>query len=311
MGTRWCIHYAGAPLHDSALVYRKVEEVFGRIVQQMSHWDLHSDLSQFNRASPGTRHVIPHEFFQVLEQAIHVSGLTDGAYDVTIGRWIHAEGFGAETADFGPFLEEDSREVAPDTNANPSGGWKRLQLDFQTKSILQPGGLVLNLSSIAKGYAVDLVSESMSSLGLPHHLIELGGELRGEGIKPNGQPWWCLVEDTTNTRSLPQTLIALNRLSVATSGDSVHYRVKQNGSRISHILDPRRNQAVTDNVAAVSVFLPSCMEADAWATALFILGSDQGISVANRHQIPALVTVRQGKGFIQVESEALESLVND
>lgn len=310
MGTRWCIHYAGAPLHDSALVYRKVEEVFDRIVQQMSHWDLHSDLSQFNRASPGTRHVIPQDFFYVLEKAIHVSSLTDGAYDVTIGRWIHAEGFGAEIEIFGSSKEElPASELS--TSGNRWGGWKRLRLDPQTQSIFQPGGIALNLSSIAKGYAVDLASACLTSLGLPHHLIELGGELRGEGVKPNGQPWWCLVEDSTDSNSLPQTMVALNRLSVATSGDSVHYRVKQDGSRICHLLDPRSSQSASSEVVAISVFLPSCMEADAWATALYILGAEEGIRSANCHRIPVLYTVRSGEGFAQLASEALESLESD
>lgn len=311
MGTRWCVQYVGPPLHDTAIVYKQAESVFDRIVQQMSHWEPNSHLSRFNRASPGTWHAIPHEFFHVLEKAIHVSRLTDGAYDVTIGRWIHAEGFGAESADFGPFEEVELLRGDSGCDNNKPGGWKRLRLDSQTKSIFQPGGLALNLSSIAKGYAVDLVSECLMSIGLHHHLIELGGELRGEGVKPNGQPWWCQVENTTNSESLPQTIVALNRLSVATSGDSVHYRVKQDGSRISHLLDPRSSQAASAEVVAVSVFLPSCMEADAWATALYILGAEEGIRSANRHRIPVLYTVRHGESFAQFASESLESLASD
>ncbi|AMV32069.1 Thiamine biosynthesis lipoprotein ApbE precursor [Pirellula sp. SH-Sr6A] len=311
MGTRWCVQYAAPPLHDAPVVYGQVEEVFGRIVQQMSHWEPSSNLSRFNRASPGTWHAIPHEFFQVLKKAIQISSLTDGAYDVTIGRWIHAEGFGAKSEDFGALTEMDPQKADSVSTDGKLGGWARLQLNSQTESIFQPGGLALNLSSIAKGYAVDLASDCLMSLGLLHHVIELGGELRGEGVKPNGQPWWCLVENTTNSESLPQTIVALNRLSVATSGDSVHHRAKEDGSRISHLLDPRSSQSASAEVVAVSVFLPSCMEADAWATALYILGAEEGIRSANRHRIPVLYTVRNGEGFGQIASEALESLESD
>src|SRR5690606_2923261 len=137
-------------------------------------------------------------------------------------------------------------------------GWQRVRLDSGPR-LFQPGGLQLDLSSIAKGYAVDLVAKYLHACGLDHFLVEVGGELRGAGMKPDGQPWWVRLEEPGV--STAPTVAALHGMSIATSVD---YRrcFEHGGRRYARTLDPRRGYPLTSGVASVTVLHTECMLAD-------------------------------------------------
>nr|WP_318781324.1 FAD:protein FMN transferase [Sphingomonas aliaeris] len=169
-------------------------------------------------------------------------------------------------------------------------------------AVAAAGGLSLDLSGIAKGYAVDAVADLLAASGIAHALVEIGGELVGRGVRPDGQPWWVDLEVPPGLTLAPFR-VALHGLAVATSGD---YR------RGEHTIDPRTGYPVVDPVASVSVIHRSALAADAWATALTVLGVHEGIAMAEREGLAArLVTVRGGVAVEHITPALAEMLADD
>jgi thiamine biosynthesis lipoprotein len=187
----------------------------------------------------------------------------------------------------------------------PSRTWRDLQL--RGDHLLQPGGCVLDFSAIAKGHAVDVVVALLRQLGFGHFLFELGGELAGEGLKPDGQPWWVALERPPGAgASLPPLRAALVGMSMATSGDYRQGFTDHHGRWCSHTLDPRTGQPVRHALASVSVLHERCMQADALATVLFVLGPDEGDAWARAHGVAAWFVKRtQAGGWREWPSPAL------
>ncbi|ARQ00984.1 FAD:protein FMN transferase [Pseudorhodoplanes sinuspersici] len=288
MGTSWSVKAATAI--DEGHVLKIVENALAMVIAQMSQWEPNSDISRFNRATAGTWHALPDEFFSVLKCALDFARETDGAYDPTIGALSELWGFGAS----------GRRDDVPDQTdidwARGHCGWRSIRLDHDRRAAFQPGGLQLDLSSIAKGFAVDLISETLSKRGIADHLVEIGGELRGSGVKPDGSPWWVALEGGDGAAD--DTIVALHALSVATSGD-VRRHIMERGRRLSHSLDPRTGRSVPDTLTSVTVFDRSCMMADALATALTVLGPEKGGDFATARDIAARFIIREPTGLLE------------
>ena len=187
-------------------------------------------------------------------------------------------------------------------------GWQRLQLDDTSQTALQPGGLHLDLSAIAKGYGVDLVSRWLRAQGINAALVEVGGELHGYGRKPDGQAWRVLVETAPEedaSADYPPRVLALDDLAVATSGDRWHH-YEYDGNSYSHTLDPRQHAPVTNAAAAVTVVHREAMHADAWATALTVMGAHAGLAFAEAHGLAARFVQRSGNGLVETLSPAFQ-----
>ena len=272
MGTDWSLRAVAAP-PDSGT---RVEAALARVVAQMSQWEADSDLSRFNRAPPGTWHVLPPEFAQVVAAALEIAAASGGAFDPCLGRLTERWGFGSA----GPV------DRLPDEDAAAAAD-RRIDYDPGAGRVRRGEGALLDLSGIAKGFGVDLAAEALLSAGIRHFLIEVGGELRGEGIRPDGQPWWVDVE-TPPTSALPSWRIALHDLSVATSGN---YRrgFTVDGRHYSHSFDPRTGRPIVSNVASVTVLHRSCMMADGWATALTVMGPEPAVELADAQGLAACV----------------------
>lgn len=223
----------------------------------MSHWAPGSTISRFNRAGPGAWMPIERDFARVLDTALDLAAATRGAFDPTIGRLSDLWGFGPA----GPM--PIPRDAAIE-DACGSAGWHRLAFDSDAGRIRQPGGLAIDLSGIAKGFAVDAVADTLSAMGIRHLLVEIGGELVGRGVRPDGEPWWVDLE-TSPDSAAPPLRVALHGIAVATSGDYV---------RGAHSIDPRTGRPPGNRVHSVSVIADSAMQADALATAATILFPD-------------------------------------
>lgn len=272
MGTGWSLRAVAPPPEAPA----RVEAVLARVVAQMSQWEPESDLSRFNRAPPGTWRVLPPEFAEVVAAALEISAASGGAFDPCLGRLTELWGFGSA----GPVDRIPADEDSGDAE-------RRIDHDPGTRRIRRGAGALLDLSGIAKGYCVDLAAEALLAAGVRHFLLEVGGELRGEGIRPDGQPWWVDVE-MPPTSALPPWRIALHDLSVATSGN---YRrgFTVDGQRYSHSFDPRTGRPIVSNVASVTVLHRRCMMADGWATALTVMGPEPAIALADAQGLAACV----------------------
>lgn len=271
MGTSWSLQAVAPP----AATLHGIQSALDLVVAQMSQWEQGSDLSRFNRAAPGIWYEIPAEFADVIGAALDIAGASGGAFDPGLGRFTEAWGFGSAARGG---RVPDASKLATD---------RMIEFDPATRRIRRGAGASLDLSGIAKGYGVDLAAEWLLGIGVRHFLIEVGGELRGEGIRPDGQPWWVDVE-MPPTSSIAPWRIALHDLSAATSGN---YRrgVTVDDRYYSHSFDPQTGQPIVNAVSSVTVLHRSCMMADGWATALTVLGPQAGIALADEQQLAACV----------------------
>ncbi|GGP27944.1 FAD:protein FMN transferase [Silvimonas amylolytica] len=310
MGTTWRVLCLDADDRLTVTVQDAIQVVLDQMVQQMSNWRSDSDISRFNQAAASTWVPLPPDCFHVVATALQVARLSGGAYDPTAAALVNLWGFGpAPRRDRAPDLTQVLR-------AREDCGWGRLEVDVARSCIYQPGGMALDLCAIAKGFAVDAVSAMLSESGLVHHLVEIGGELRGAGIKPDGLPWWVDLEappfeECTTPNVVPQQdRIALHDLAVATSGDYRRYFIDPaQRQRYAHTIDPRTGYPASHALASVTVIHAQCMMADAWSTALTVLGPQAGLDVANRHQLAARFIVRTPTGFRETLSAAYAAML--
>ncbi len=287
MGTTWSAKIAVPANTDLASIRQSIERVLAQVIDEMSPWEPSSHITRFNSAVAGTWHRLPDGFFKVLSAALHWAELSEGAYDPTLGASVNLWGFGPGER------RTDAPDAAVLDREHTRGGWHRVRLDKQTGSAFQPGGLHLDLSSIAKGFAVDDVVRVLRRQGIANMLVEIGGELRGEGLKPDGSPWWIELERPRETRELPDTVLALSGIAVATSGDERRYFDVED-RRYSHTLDARTGAPVTHDLVSVTVVAEDCMTADALATVLAVLGPEQGASFASENGIAARLVRSDG-----------------
>jgi thiamine biosynthesis lipoprotein len=301
MGTTWSVRLVAGPALRRAPVQQAIQDALDEVVGQMSTWDERSDLCRFNRAAAGTWQTLPDALLAVLTCARDVAERSDGAFDPTAGALVAAWGFGPDG-----FRGVPTDDVV--AHARLRAGWRRLELDATRRSTRQPGGLALDLSAIAKGFGVDLVARCLRALDLASHLVEVGGELRGSGVKPDGQPWWVALEHPDPHQDAAPTLLALHGLAVATSGDYRRW-FEQDGTRFSHVLDPRDGRPIRHGLASVTVIEAECMRADAWSTALQVLGPKAGLALANRLGLAARFVVRLDAHWVERTSAAFDRLL--
>ncbi|MCA1245165.1 FAD:protein FMN transferase [Massilia sp. MS-15] len=295
MGTGWSASMLVPPGQQADLagaLQRELDE----IVAQMSHWETGSLLSRYNRAPGGSWHPLPPQFHEVMEVALQVHADTDGAYDPAAGALVAMWGFGAhrrhDAPDFQPPQERDLASALARRAANTP------RLERAGRRLLQPGGVQLDLSAIAKGYGVDRLALCLERHGVHHYLLEVGGELRGAGMKPDGEPWWVEIEGVPDGAA-PQAVVALHGLAIATSGDYRNH-FTHGGRRLAHTLDPRSGRPLDNGVASCTVVADRCMVADALSTALTVMGPGAGIAFADARGIAARYLVR-GSGGVLVE----------
>lgn len=299
MGVSWAVQACPPPGVSAEDMRVAAQATVNTIVRQMSSWEPGSDLCRFNRAPAGSWHDLPAGFAAVVDRALHWAGESDGAFDPTVGRLTDLWGFGAA----------GSRLEAPPGQALDSlqsqSGWRRLER--RGEALVQPGGLDLDLSGIAKGYGVDAVMAALQGLGVRHALVEIGGELRGEGVRPDAQPWWVEIETPPGLSAAEPLVVALHGLSLATSGDYRRFRM-DSGRRRSHTIDPRTGAPVEATAASVSVLARACMDADALCTVLMVLGPEAGMDWATARRVAACWRLRDGGERM---TPAFEAMLDD
>lgn len=301
MGTTWSVRLICPEASADATIARlrrACQETLDRIVAQMSPWEPESVLCRFNRASPGTWFHLPQEFAAVVAEAIAIAELSDGAFDPCVGTATEAWGFGALPV---TELPEEGDWAALATAER----WRQLTFDRQNGRLRQPGGVTLDFCAIAKGYAVDKLAETLSDEGFTSFLVEIGGELRARGIKPDGLPWWVEVEHPE--RTISDLRVALTGCAIATSGNDRRY-YEVNGRRLGHTMDPATGTPSTNGACSVTVVAATAMRADALATALMVLGPSAA-SFARRHQIAARILVNDGTHVLEQLSPAMAEMI--
>jgi FAD:protein FMN transferase len=292
MGTTWHVRLAEPEAFVRAALEQAIAARLEAILAGMSHWRADSALGRFNRAPAGSWIALPHDFACVLEAGLEVFERSTGAFDPAIGALVDAWGFGPEPAAGIPG-EAQLRHL------RARSGAMHLALDREVGRLRQPGGLRLDFSGIAKGFAVDALGEVLRAHDCRHALVEIGGELLGMGLRPDGDPWWVDLETPAGT--VPPLRVALHQLAVATSGDYVRGR---------HTIDPRTGRPV-EHALAVSVLHRQAMLADAWATALGVLSPREMQALATRENLAVRALVRDETVVREWISPALAAMMDE
>ncbi len=303
MGAGWSVKYivpAKAPVKTE--VHRALQSLLDRLEGQMSTWRDDTDLARFNAARRTDWFPVPRETVLVVIEAQRISKLTGGAFDVTVESLVRLWGFGPRgrlgVVPSAAAIEEAQAKI----------GWRHLdaRLDLPVLKKAIPA-LSVDLSALAPGFAADEIGRWLELRGVTNYLAEVGGELRARGHDSRGRPWRVGIERPVDDNREIARVVALDNLSLATSGDYRNFFIKD-GRRYAHIVDPRTGRP-TEHVAAVSIAHPSAMTADALATALMVLGPEQGMKLAREQGWPVQFVVREGNVLRTTATPQFERLV--
>lgn len=305
MGATWSARVVAPPGADQAALTVAVQAELDAVVAVFSPWDSTSEISRFNAAPPGVW-ALSTPFWSLLDAAMDIADATDGAVDPTLGALVDLWGFGP------PGPRPDDALIPSDEAIDAAlavSGWQGLRLNRHARAAMQQGGTRLDFSAIAKGHAVDRVSERLTREGATSHLIEIGGELRGMGVRPDAQPWWVEIEQPDGAPA-PRTVAALFDLAVATSGD---YRraFEVDGRLYPHTIDGRTGRPVDTGLASVTVFHASAMQADALSTALTVMGPYDGPAFAEAMGLAAHFVERTPRGLIERMTPAYAAMMDE
>ena len=308
MGTVFSVKVAARNLNDQRLFELRlaVETAFDDVDRKMSTYRADSELSRFNELASAEPFPVSAETLEVFRHARAISQATGGAFDITVGPLVAAWGFGASGLD--PTSEEASIPTETEIEALRSRlGRHMIELNEEASTIAKHIPEVhCDLSAIAKGYAVDRAADALAAMGFENYLVELGGEIRTAGRNEEGTPWRIAIERPQTAGREPHRLLPLDEMALATSGDYRNFYEKD-GRRFSHTIDPRTGRPVNHRLASVSVFDALCVRADGYATALMVLGEDEGFRFAVENNLAALFLVRDGTdGFDEKTTPAFE-----
>lgn len=286
---------------DSALQAR-IESVVDSVEQSMSTYLLQSEVSKFNMNPSTEWFAVSAMLCNAVDATLAISELSHGAFDITVGPLVNLWGFGPD----GRQLEPPDESMIEAARARV--GYAALQVDCSRPAMRKSKPEVyIDLSGFAKGFAVDRLAALIDDAAVDNYLVEIGGELRMRGHNGDGSDWRVAIEMPADDGSTVRQIVALSDTAMATSGDYRNY-FEFEGSRYSHTIDPRRARPVSHNLAAVTVIADSAAFADAMATALLVLGPEDGMQLATRHDIAVYFQLRAETGFEEAMSPAFRHI---
>ena len=291
MGTRYNVEIVISDLSSERLVELRqvVEEVLDDVNAKMSNYLEDSEISRLNRAPGNEPFAVSADLLEVLLHASEISQTTEGAFDVTVAPLVGAWGFGPA----GRPLEQPTPEQIE--RLRELTGWEKLGIDRASSTVTKDhDDLTIDLSAIAKGFAVDRVADALDRERVPNYMVEVGGEVKTKGVNAQEGSWRIGIERPLPNEQAIDLIVPMSGLAMATSGDYRNY-YEVDGRRLSHSIDPRTGSPITHNVASVSVIAPLCVRADAYATGLLVLGSD-GFDLAEQLGLAAYFLQRDKEG---------------
>lgn len=294
MGTTYNIKVVATEEQLIALnLQQKIDTALLNLNQAMSTYIPDSEISTFNQSRSTAPRDISASFARVVKESMRLGKLSEGKLDVTVGPLVNLWGFGPEQrpekVPSQALLEKTRKRI----------GLQHLTLD-NGKIAKSIPDLYLDLSTIAKGYGVDIIADLIEKEGFTNYLVEIGGEMRLRGFKHTGELWAIAIEKpifdpTGQQRAIHQVIIPKDN-AVATSGDYRNYYEDQ-GQRFSHIIDPDTGKPINHNLVSVTVIHPSSMTADGLSTALMVMGMKKGMEFAIKHDIAALFIAKKENSF--------------
>lgn len=304
MGTTYSVKLAGLPAGlTPAALQAGIEARLERVNAVMSTYRADSDLSRFNASRSTAWFPTSAELVDLVTRARAISAMSQGAFDVTVGPLVNLWGFGPDAQAFAPpdarAIEEALRRV----------GYEKLAVRAAPPALRKARpDLYVDLSAIAKGDGVDKVAELLDQRGVGAYLVEIGGELRAKGVKPDGRPWRVAIERPDAATRAVYRVVPLRDAAMATSGDYRNF-YEHEGRLYSHTIDPATGRPVDHRLASVTVVTPDCATADGLATALMVLGPERGYGLAESRDIAALLVSRVDGGYAHRSTPAFDRLL--
>ncbi len=288
---------------NAAHLQKTVQTSLDRVNQLMSTYIPDSDVSRFNQSDSTQPIAVERETALVVARALEISTQTQGAFDVTVGPAVDLWNFGPKKRKFTVPADEIVESV------KTSIGFQHLSCTLDPPTLQKSiSGLKIDLSAIAKGYAVDVVADVLDAQGCDSYLVEVGGEVRARGLNSDGNQWKVGVEYPTKRKSDPVGDLAavayLKDRSMATSGDYRNFEMFQ-GKRYSHTIDPKTCRPVEHSLATACLLAKDCMTADALATAVSVMGVEQGKQICDSLGVEYYLVVRD-----ETDANKLTSIVS-
>jgi thiamine biosynthesis lipoprotein len=291
MGTAYRVQLSPPPDGPTlTMLQLRIDERLRQVNRVFSTYLEDSAISRFNRSTSTEWQPAPEELVELVRRAAGISAQTGGRFDITVAPLVRAWGFGSDGARDTPPAAETIDALLREV------GYTRLSWRTDPPMLRkQVPGLEIDLSSIAKGWAVDQVGALLEAQGFTSYLVDIGGETLARGGKAGGESWRIAIERPGRQRTA-QGSFAATDIAVATSGDYRNY-FEHDGRRYSHTIDPLSGQAVRHRLASVTVLAADCTAADAWATALMVLGETEAPALAERLSLAALFIIRADDGL--------------
>lgn len=297
-GTNWHISYWSEHDTNTSEVHQQIEAEFARIDKLMSNYRDDSVISQFNQQQENSYQTVGTELVQLIEQARLISQASKGCYDLTVKPLFDLWGFKAN--------QFNQPSIAQIDAAMQRIGMRHLGTAAPDKVAKAVTELMVDVSSIGQGYAVERLSVILLNNGIEHFMAEIGGELLTQGHKPDGKPWRIAIERPLPGRQQLHKILQMStteRAAVMTSGTYRHY-FDANGKRFSHILDARTGKPVLHDTVSVTLVHDNATQADAWSTALLCNGREQGMRIANEYNLAVLFIVEKNGSLVEHASSA-------
>jgi thiamine biosynthesis lipoprotein len=301
MGTSYRVAIPRLPAGvDRRVLRAEISSALETVNRQMSNWRADSEISIFNAGAPRSWTGISPDTLTVVDKAIYIGRLSEGAFDPTIGPLVDLWGFGPGAA---------ARRVPPRDRIEAALariGFQHLRTRKAPPAIDKARrGIGIDLCGIAKGFGVDKLAERLEARGVRDYLVEIGGDLRVRGQSARRQPWRIGMERPTAGRRAVQRIVALDGGAIATSGNYRNF-FNNDGTRYSHIIDPRTGAPAEHALASVTVIAPTTMEADGWSTALMVLGPEAGLRLAKNENLAALFIVNRDGRLVEKAAPAFD-----
>lgn len=299
-GTTWTVTYHGEP---DALTDNDVEQAitgaFSVVDDSMNNYRESSTLSQLNSLPAGEVFEVDWDFALVFNTAIDIHQATAGAYDPSVSPLINLWGFGPEGVTESP--KDEQLAIAKSHSGLNQFAW-----DLSDRSFLKRNTrATLDFSSIAKGYAVDLAGDALDEIGVANFMLEVGGEIQTRGVSPRGDHWRLAIENPIRAGvGKPYAAVAVSDVGIATSGNYRNF-FEVDGKRFSHLIDPRTGYPIEHDLVSATVIHPSTMVADAWATALMVVGTTEALRLANLYDLSVYLISRNGEQLISSHNQGM------
>lgn len=298
MGGPWQIYHVPVNGVSCEVAATAALTALQRVDAQMSNYSSESDLMRVNAGPLQHFLPIPQDMHRVMTCADRYARLSEGALNIALGRLVNVWGFG-------PDATPDVRPEAANTRAQAAqAALGSFALRADPPAVFKHADIALDLCALAKGFAIDQAARAVQALGVTHFMIEAAGEIIAGGHRPDGTHWTVGLElPVPSEDRIVFDDIALHNMAIATTGGHRNRRHIE-GQDVSHTINPQTGAPLEGDLLSVTVLHSSCMDADALATVLYVLGDEKGPKFADDNDVAALFLIREPQGLREIRSEA-------